>query len=74
MNTINAQISKMTSNPIGSVVGLGVGYWVAKNYMPSQTWITVVVTILGGIAGANVASGMGRKGVPTTSTVATPTK
>lgn len=74
MNTINAQIQKMTSNPVGSVVGLGVGYWVAKNYMPSQTWITVVVTILGGIAGANVASGMGRKGTPTATTVSTTTK
>jgi len=73
MNTINAQIQKMTNNPIGSVVGLGVGYWVAKNYISGgQTWITVVATILGGIAGANVASGMGRKGTPTATTVVAP--
>jgi len=72
MNTINAQLQKMTSNPIGSIVGLGVGYWVSKNYIkPSQMWVTILVSVLGGIAGANVSAGMGRKGVPTATTVTT---
>lgn len=72
MNTINAQIQKMTANPIGSIVGVGVGYWVAKNYIkPSQMWITIVVSVLGGIAGANVSSGMRTKGMPTATTVTT---
>jgi outer membrane lipoprotein SlyB len=74
MNTINAQIQKMTSNPIGSIVGVGVGYWVSKNYIkPSQAWVTVLVSVLGGIAGANISSGMGRKGSPTATTVTSTT-
>jgi outer membrane lipoprotein SlyB len=75
MKTVNTQISRLTSNPIGSLVGAGAGYYVAKKLMGTQKmWITIAITIVGGMLGAGVQSRMGKKGVPTAATVTGATK
>tara|TARA_R110000868_G_C10734992_1_gene751915 strand:+ start:63 stop:284 length:222 start_codon:yes stop_codon:yes gene_type:complete len=71
MKTVNTQISRLTSNPIGSLVGAGAGYYVATKLMRTQKmWMTVTITIVGALVGAGVQSRMGKKGAPTAATVA----
>lgn len=67
------QITKVTSNPIGALVGVGAGYLVAKKLMKTdKMWMVAVVSILGGVAGATVqAKYKAKKGTPTATTVAT---
>ena len=71
MNTVNQSISRMTTNPIGTVVGAYAGYYVAKNLVKSQQmWMTVAIAIVGGVIGAGVQARMGAK-KPTAVTVNT---
>lgn len=73
MNKVKEQIGKMTSNPLGALVGVGAGYYVAKKIIKTdKTWMLVVVSVLGGVAGAMAqAKWKAKKGVPTATTVAT---
>ena len=53
MNQVNTQISKLTSNPIGSVAGAYAGYYVAKNLVKAQQmWVTIAISVVGAIVGA----------------------
>lgn len=73
MTTVKEQIAKLTSNPVGSLVGVGAGYYVAKKLIKTdKMWMVVVVSVLGGVAGAMAqAKWKAKKGVPTATTVAT---
>jgi len=74
MNTINQSISRMTSNPIGTIAGAYAGYYVAKNLVKAQQmWVTVAIAIVGGVVGAGVQAKMGAK-KPTALTVSAPVK
>lgn len=70
MNTINAQISKVTANPIGAIAGGALVFWGAKKYAGmSNNWMLGIATVVGVIGGAMVQSAMKAKsGVPTAAT------
>jgi outer membrane lipoprotein SlyB len=73
MNKVTEQIGNLKSNPIGALAGVGAGYLVAKKLIKTdKMWMVVVVSVLGGVAGAMVQAKMkAKKGVPTATTVAT---
>lgn len=68
---VNQTISRLTSNPIGTIVGAYAGYYVAKKLVNTQQmWMTVAIAIVGGVVGAGVQAKMGAKsGTPTAVTV-----
>jgi hypothetical protein len=73
MKKVTEQIGNLKSNPIGTLAGVGAGYLVAKKLIKTdKMWMVVVVSVLGGFAGAMVQSKMkAKKGMPTATTVAT---
>ncbi len=73
MKKVQEQIAKLKSNPIGTLAGVGAGYYVAKKLIKTEkTWMLVLVSALGGVAGAMVQAKIkAKKGVPTATTVAT---
>jgi F0F1-type ATP synthase assembly protein I len=67
---IKNQISKVTSNAIGSVVGGVATYYIAKKHFHvEKTWMLVGLSIVGIIAGATAQSVIFHKGAPTAATV-----
>lgn len=70
------EVKKITSNPLGLVVGAGVGFMVAvKAIKTEKMWIKVVSAIVGGVAGAMIQSKIKAKASqPTAKIVATPAK
>lgn len=70
------QIKKITSNPIGAVVGAGAFYFGAKKFAKVEnTWALVGLAVVGGVVGAMVQAKIkAKQGAPTASTVATPVK
>ena len=69
MNTITNQINKITSNPVGAVVG-GVAVWYgAKKFANvSNMYVLGLATIVGVIGGAMIQANMSKKGAPTAAT------
>jgi hypothetical protein len=67
---IKNQISTVTGNPIGAVVG-GVGtYYIAKKHFHvEKTWMLVGLSIVGLVVGATAQSMIFHKGAPTAATV-----
>jgi hypothetical protein len=64
------QIAKITSNPIGSVVGGAAFYYGAKKMgNVSNTWVLVALTAVGVYVGAMAQGKFMPKGAPTASTV-----
>jgi hypothetical protein len=63
------QISKITSNPIGSVVGGAAFYYGAKKMgNVSNTWALIAITAVGVYVGAMAQAKLMPKGAPTAST------
>lgn len=65
------QLKKITSNPIGSIVGAGAG-WVASSKVLgiSNLWLKLAVTAVGAIGGAMVQQNIkAKKSAPTAETV-----
>jgi outer membrane lipoprotein SlyB len=55
-------VTKVTSNPIGLLVGAGAGYLIASKVIKSdKMWITVVSAVVGGVVGATIQSRMKAK-------------
>ena len=73
MKQVTEQIGKLKSNPIGTLAGAGAGYLVAKKLVKTdKMWMTLAITVVGGVVGAMVQANMkAKKGVPTATTVAT---
>lgn len=70
MNTIKEQFGKLTSNPIGAIVGGAAFYYGAKKMgKVENNYALIGLTIVGAIVGAMVQSKMSSKGAPTVKTV-----
>jgi len=76
MFKLNETVSTAKSNVMGLILGAGAGYLVAKKGIKSEKmWVTVVSAVVGGIVGSMIQAKMAaKKGVPTATTVASPTK
>jgi ABC-type enterobactin transport system permease subunit len=69
MNTIKTQIGKVTSNPIGAIVGGVAVYYAAKKYgNVTNRWMLIGAGVLGVIGGA-MAQASFKKGAPTAATI-----
>ena len=73
MKQVTEQIGKLKSNPLGTLAGAGAGYLVAKKLVKTEKmWMTLAITVVGGVVGSMVQANMkAKKGVPTATTVAT---
>jgi|694.fasta_scaffold12328_12 outer membrane lipoprotein SlyB len=71
MKTINVQLNRIMSNPVGGIVGGVAGYYAATKLMRSQKmWITVSVTVVGVVVGSLVQANMkAKRSLPTSTTV-----
>jgi hypothetical protein len=70
MNTIKTQIGRVTSNPIGAVVGGVAVYYAAKKYgNVTNRWALIGAGLLGVIGGAMAQSAITKKGAPTAATI-----
>lgn len=60
----NEVLGKAKSNMVGTIVGAGAGYLVAKKAVKTtKTWVTVLITVGGAIAGAMAQASMKAKTV-----------
>jgi outer membrane lipoprotein SlyB len=73
MKQVIEQIGKLKSNPIGTLAGAGAGLFVATKLVKTEKmWMTIAISVVGGVVGAMVQANMkAKKGVPTATTVAT---
>lgn len=71
MSVIKDNVAKVKNNPLGAIAGVGAGYLVATKLVKTEKmWMKVVISLVGGVAGAMVQAKMkARKGVPTAQTV-----
>ncbi len=71
MKTINVQLNRIMSNPVGGIVGGVAAYYAATKLMRSQKmWITVSVTVVGVVVGSLVQANMkAKRSLPTSTTV-----
>lgn len=53
---LNKQVSKVKSNAVGFLAGAALTYWAMKKYTSQKTMVTVLVALVGGVAGANAQS------------------
>lgn len=64
---LDKQIKVVQASPIGAIVGMGVGYYAIKKYMPtSSTPIVIVGAIIGAVLGANISQMLKPKKNPPT--------
>jgi hypothetical protein len=68
---INETLTKVKANMVGSIIGAGAGYLVAKRVIKTEKMLWTGLTIVAGIVvGAMISSNMKAKsGVPTASIV-----
>jgi outer membrane lipoprotein SlyB len=70
MKTINEQIKKITSNPLGSLAGAAAFYFGAKQMgKVENTYALIGLAVVGAIAGAMAQANFMPKGAPTAATV-----
>jgi|APGre2960657404_1045060.scaffolds.fasta_scaffold00147_43 hypothetical protein len=64
-------IKKITNNPVGSIGGAILTYWMFKKFSSiNNKYLLIGLTVVGAIAGASIQSDMkAKKSVPTKETV-----